>query len=133
MAANIVPPVIFRSWSAQRADELSELVAIYWRNGKRPLSAQLKKGLARAFAKFDAYELAKYDRPGPVRLRDVLFLVHAKPQAAAQAETWRKLAEKQLDSPDTREVALSAGADKRDTFERLLKEASSATSLCCAT
>jgi hypothetical protein len=116
LVANTVAEVI------QRADELSELVAIYWRNGRRPLSAQLKKGLARAFDKFDAYELAKYDRPGPVRLRDVLFLVHAKPKAAEQAETWRKLAEKELDSPDTWEVALSAGADKRDTFERLIRE-----------
>jgi hypothetical protein len=116
LVANTVAEVI------QRADELSELVAIYWRNGRRPLSAQIKKGLARAFDKFDAYELAKYDRPGPVRLRDVLFLVHAKPKAAEQAETWRKLAEKELDSPDTWEVALSGGADKRETFERLIRE-----------
>lgn len=116
LVANTVVEVI------QRADELSELVSVYWRNGKRPLSAQLKKGLARAFAKFDAYQLAKYDRPGPVRLRDVLFLVHAKPKAAEQAEVWRKLASKELDSPDTWEVALSAGADKRETFTRLLTE-----------
>jgi hypothetical protein len=116
LVANTVADVV------QRADELSELVAVYWRNGRRPLSAQLKKGLARAFDRFDTYELAKYDRPGPVRLRDVLFLVHAKPKAAEQAETWRKLAEKELDSPDTWEVALSAGADKRDAFERLLRE-----------
>jgi len=116
LVANTVAEVI------QRADELSELIAIYWRNGRRPLSAQLKKGLARAFGKFDAYELAKYDRPGPVRLRDVLFLVHAKPRAAEQAEAWRKLAEKELDSPDTWEVALSAGVDKRETFERLVRE-----------
>jgi hypothetical protein len=115
LVANTVAEVI------QRADELSELVAIYWRNGKRPLPAQFKKGLARAFEKFDAYELAKYDRPGPVRLRDVLFLVHARPRAAEQAETWRKLASKELDSPDTWEVSLSGGADKRETFERLLK------------
>ena len=27
--------------------------------------------LAAAFAKFDAYQLAKYDRDGPVKLRDV--------------------------------------------------------------
>jgi hypothetical protein len=115
LVANTVAQVV------QRADELSELVAIYWRNGKRPLSAQMKKGLARAFEKFDAYELAKYDRPGPVRLRDVLFLVHAKPKATEQAEAWKKLAEKELDSPDTWEVALSSGADKRETFERLLR------------
>lgn len=116
LVANTIAEVI------QRADELAEFVALYWRDGKRPLSAQMKKGLARAFCKFDAYQLAKYDRPGPVRLRDVLFLVHAKPAAAAQAETWKKLAAKALESPDTWEVALSAGADKRDTFERLLKE-----------
>lgn len=116
LVANTITEVI------QRADELVELVAVYWRDGKRPLSAQMKKGLARAFGKFDAYQLAKYDRPGPVRLRDVLFLVHAKPQAAAQAETWKKLVAKELDSPDTWEVALSGGADKRATFERLLKE-----------
>jgi hypothetical protein len=116
LVANTVCEVI------QRADELGELVAVYWRNGRRPLSAQLKKGLARAFEKFDAHELAKHDRPGPVRLRDVLFLVHAKPRATEQAETWRKLAQKELDSPDTWEVALSAGADKRETFERLLRE-----------
>lgn len=106
----------------QRADELSELVAIYWRDGKKPLPAQFKKGLARAFGKFDAYQLSKYDRPGPIRLRDILFLVHPKPKAAEQAEAWKKLAAKELDSPDTWEVALSGGADKRETFERLLKE-----------
>lgn len=116
LVANTIVEVI------QRADELAELVAVYWRNGKRPLPAQFKKGLARAFAKFDAYQLAKYDRPGPVRLRDVLFLVHAKPKASEQAETWRKLAGKELDSPDTWEVALSAGADKRETFTRLIAD-----------
>lgn len=116
LVANTVVEVI------QRADELTELLAIYWREGKQPLSAQLKKGLARAFAKFDAYQLAKYDRAGPVRLRDVLFLVHAKPNAAAQAESWQALANKVKRSADTWEVALSAGADKRETFTRLLKE-----------
>ena len=63
----------------QRADELAEFVAIYWAGGKQPLSAQVKKGLASAFCKFDEYALAKYDRAGVVRLRDVLFLSHAKP------------------------------------------------------
>lgn len=106
----------------QRADELSELVALYFRNGKKPLSKQMKLGLARAFTKFDAYALAKYDRAGPVRLRDVLFLCHAKPKDEAQAELWKQLAEDKLSSPDTWEVALSGGADKRETFERLLTE-----------
>src|SRR5579863_3851162 len=58
----------------QRPDEIAEFVAIYWKDGKAPLSAQVKKGLAQAFLKFDEYQLAKYDRSGPIRLRDVLFL-----------------------------------------------------------
>lgn len=106
----------------QRADELAEFVAIYWKDGRQPLSAQAKKGLARAFTKFDAYRLAKYDRPGHIRLRDVLFLSHAKPETDEQAATWAKLIDGTLESPDTWEVALSGGADKRETFERLIRE-----------
>lgn len=106
----------------QRADELAELVSIYWRNGKRPLSAQMKKGLARAFTKFNAYALAKYNRDDAVKLRDVLFLCHAKPKDQGQADVWKKLVEGTLESPDTWEVKLSGGADKKETFERLIRE-----------
>ena len=106
----------------QRADELAEFVAIYWKDGKVPLSAQVKKGLAQAFRKFDEYHLAKYDRSGPIRLRDVLFLCHAKPRDAEQAALWKRLIEGQLQTPDTWEVALSSGADKREAWERLLRE-----------
>jgi TROVE domain len=106
----------------QRADELAEFVAIYWSGGKAPLSAQVKKGLAAVFTKFDEYALAKYNRDGIVKLRDVLFLCHAKPLDAAQAELWKRLVEGKLATPDTWEVALSAGADKREAWERLLRE-----------
>jgi 60 kDa SS-A/Ro ribonucleoprotein len=106
----------------QRADELAEFVAIYWKDGRVPLSAQVKKGLAAAFPKFDAYALAKYDRGGPIKLRDVLFLAHAKPRDEAQAEVWKRLIAGELTSPDTWEVALSSGADKREAWERLLRE-----------
>ena len=106
----------------QRADELSEFVAIYWKDGRIPLSGQVKKGLAAAFPKFDEYALAKYDRGGPVKLRDVLFLCHAKPRDAAQAGVWKKLIWGRLNPPDTWEVALSSGADKREAWQRLLAE-----------
>ena len=106
----------------QRADELGEFVSLYWKDKKQPLSAGVKRGLARAFQKFDAYQLAKYNRDSKVKLRDVLFLCHAKPKDAAQAEVWKKLVENTLESPDTWEVALSAGKDKRENFERLLSE-----------
>lgn len=106
----------------QRADELAEFVAIYWKDGRVPLSAQVKKGLAAAFPKFDEYALAKYDRGGPINLRDVLFLAHAKPRDEAQAEVWKRLIAGELTAPDTWEVALSSGANKREAWERLLCE-----------
>jgi len=106
----------------QRADELGEFVALYWKEKKQPLSAGVKRGLARAFPKFDAYQLAKYDRDSVVKLRDVLFLSHAKPKDETQAAVWKKLVENTLEPPDTWEVALSAGKGKRENFERLLRE-----------
>ncbi|HKW74500.1 MAG TPA: TROVE domain-containing protein [Terriglobales bacterium] len=106
----------------QRPDELAEFVALYWSEGKQPLSAQVKKGLATAFTKFDEYALAKYNRATPVKLRDALFLCHAKPLDATQAELWKRLVNGDLTTPDTWEVALSAGADKQETWERLLSE-----------
>lgn len=106
----------------QRADELAEFVAIYWKDGRVPLSGQVKKGLAASFPRFDEYQLAKYDRGGPIKLRDVLFLCHAKPRDQAQADVWKKLVSGSLTTPDTWEVALSSGADKREAWERLLRE-----------
>jgi len=93
----------------QRPDELTEFLAIYWANAlgplqqrkRQPVSAQVKKGLARALNKFDAYQRAKYDRDGAVRLRDVLFLVHAKPKDASQETMWKQLVDGTLVAPDT--------------------------------
>ena len=105
----------------QRADELAEFLAIYWSDGKVPLSGQVKKGLAAAFTRFDEYALAKYDRANAIRLRDVLFLCHAKPVDSAQAALWKRLITGELATPDTWEVELSAGnTDKRTSWERLL-------------
>src|ERR1700741_4172797 len=111
----------------QRADELAEFVAIYWKDGRVPLSGQVKKGLAASFPKFDEYQLAKYDRGGPIKLRDVLFLCHAKPRDQAQADVWKKLIWGRLAVPDTWEVALSAagaanGGSKPEAWTRLLHE-----------
>lgn len=106
----------------ERADELAEFVSLYWKKGKQPLSAGVKRGLARAFTKFNAYNLAKYNRDGAVKLRDVLFLCHAKPKDAEQEQVWKALVAGTLAAPDTWEVELSAGKDKKEVFERLLRE-----------
>ncbi len=106
----------------QRADDMAELLAVYWRSGRKMVPAQMRNGLARAFAKFDEYQLAKYDRDGVVKLRDVLRLVRPKPKDEAQSALFRRVKDRMLATPDTWEVALSGGADKKASFERLLRE-----------
>lgn len=107
-----------------RADELTEFLSVHLkRNGVERaklasvLTNPMKIGIARAFAKFDEYQLAKYDRATAVRLRDVVFLCHVRP-----TDLTRRLVANELKAPNTWEVALSGGADKRETFERLLRD-----------
>jgi len=109
----------------QRPDELCELLSLYSmdRTGTKrlnKLSKAIQRGLARAFTKFSAYDLAKYDRDKGVKLRDVLFLCHAKPKDEEQAATWKKLIGGTLEAPNTWEVRLSAGEDKKTVFEDLI-------------
>ncbi len=106
----------------QRADEPAEFLALYWKDKKQPLSKQVKRGLAWSMRRFSEYELAKYSRDTQITPRDVLFMSHAKPKDEAQAALWKKLAANELAAPDTWEMQLSAGADKKETFERLIRE-----------
>lgn len=106
----------------QRPDELTEFLAIYQRENRQSLGASVKRGLAKAFTKFDEYALAKYNRDGAFKLKDVLFLVHAKPKDEEQGEMWGRLIKGTLKTPDTWEVELSAGKGKKETFERLMQE-----------
>ncbi len=125
----------------QRPDEATELLSLYWKEKPgAPLANQLKIGLARALKKFNEYELAKWDQPGAVRLRDVLFLTHARPRGADERYTrkerkgtkefelneheklFKRLADDELATPDTWETQLSGGADKKAVFERLMSE-----------
>jgi len=107
----------------QRPDELGEFLSLYWDGKRTPLAKQVKRGLALAFGKFDAYQLAKWNRAdAAIKLRDVLFLTHAKPKDESQAAVWKQLVDGTLPAPDTWEVALSGGADKHATWTRLLTE-----------
>ncbi len=106
----------------QRPDELTEFLALYWQDGRQPISAGIKKGLAQAFGKFDEYALAKYNRATTVKLKDALRVAHPKPKDAVQADLWKRLNNDELATPDTWETQLSSGADKRATWERLIGE-----------
>lgn len=133
----------------QRADELAEFASLYLGGADRrvtkvKLAKQVKRGLQMAFQKFDAYQLAKYDRDYGISLADVAFLVHAKPKKeemtglAAKAKSVTKsnykrgevarhlhsnlfkLITGKLPAPETWESALVSGADKKETFTNLL-------------
>ncbi len=105
-----------------RADMLTDFLAIYWKKSKQPLTHQIKKGLAKAFYNFKEYHFAKYDRNAPIKLRDVMFLVHPKPRNQDEEILYNKIANRTLTPPDTWEVALSTGKDKKETWERLIKQ-----------
>lgn len=139
LLGTLLPSIIMR------ADEITEFMALYWRDGRCPLAKKVKLGLAKAFENFDEYQLAKYDRKNEIKLRDVLFMVHAQPtdtgnmvgvtsdaidrKGYERGKTWRhpgtplhKLVEGTLATPDTWEVSLSTGKDKKTTWERLITE-----------
>ena len=125
----------------QRPDELAEFVAIYWKDGKQKLSAQVKKGLSKAFTKFNEFQLAKYNRDGEIKLKDVMFLCHAKPITGVKgynkearrkgalcpgdlgSRLFKKLVDNSLTTPNTWEVNLSVpGTDKKAVWTKLLRE-----------
>lgn len=112
-----------------RADQLTDFVALYFnkkgdRRGEKgvKLTAKVKKGLAAAFENFHEYHFAKYNREGPVRIRDVMFMVHPRPANADREALYKKIADNTLDTPLTWETELSAGKDKKKTFTKLLKD-----------
>lgn len=109
----------------QRADEITEFMALYWMDGKCPISNQVKKGLAKAFNKFDEYAFAKYNRKTDVTFKDVMFMTHPAPLNDDQVQLFKRIASDSLTTPDTWEVAISAcksAEEKTAEWTRLLSE-----------
>ncbi len=108
-----------------RPDDIAEFLAIYWKDNKdEPLAKQAKRYVGEAFRRFDEYQLAKYNGgQKAVKLRDAIRITRPKPKDAAQAELWRKLVKGELATPDTWEVELSKGGDKKTSWTRLLSRA----------
>lgn len=105
-----------------RADMLTDFLAIYWGKKKTPIAKCAKKGLAAAFHNFNEYKLAKYDRDSAIKLRDVMFLVHPRPRNEYETALFAKVASRTLDVPETWEVMLSRGDDKKATWTKLINE-----------
>jgi 60 kDa SS-A/Ro ribonucleoprotein len=86
-----------------RPDDMTEILAYLYQTEKIEPNA-LKKGFARAFEKFDAYQLAKYKKSDKsVSLVDVANVVHPK-----HSEQISQLVKDTLPTPETWETKLSA-------------------------
>ena len=105
-----------------RADMLTDFLAIYWKDGKKPIANQAKKGLAKAFHNFNEYKFAKYDRDAAIKLRDVMFLCRPKPENQYEQDLFKRVADRTLATPETWEVLLSTGKDKKESWTKLISE-----------
>lgn len=104
----------------KRPDQMTDLLALYWKDGRKSLPAQMKLGLSDVCSKFDEYQFAKYDRDGKVKLRDVFRVVHPKPKNDESASLYKRVVNRTLATPETWEVLLSSGADKKESWDKLL-------------
>lgn len=100
-----------------RVDDMTEILALQLQRGKKGIPNALKRGLADAFVRFDAYQLAKYrGERREVSLVDVVNLVHPKP-TAKNAEALQQLVNGTLKSTDTWEAKLTEVGKTAKTVE----------------
>lgn len=117
----------FFSEVIRRPDDMTEIVACYFgKNKGKALPNSLKKGFAKAFDKFDGYQLAKYKGDGKdVSLVDVVNLVH--PKATKKNEkALDELVKGTLKSTETWEAKLTSAGQKaksEDELSNLKKDA----------
>ncbi|WP_010245614.1 TROVE domain-containing protein [Acetivibrio cellulolyticus] len=104
----------------ERPDDMTEVLAYYINTYGKPIPNSIKKGLADSLARFDEYQLAKYNRDNAVKLKDILCLVHPKAKDEKQNDLWQRLLKDNLETPVTWETELSAKGNNRETWENLI-------------
>lgn len=105
----------------QRPDDAMEITALYTSRYGKPIPNAMKRGIAEALRRFDAYQLAKYNGEGEFSLIDLVNLYHPVPTDGIDL-----LMNGKLKPADTWEVNLSAAGNdkekKRDVWVRLVRE-----------
>ncbi len=90
-----------------RPDDMLEIMACYYASKGKKLPNAMRKGFAKAFDKFDAYQLGKYRGENKVvKLVDVVNLVHPKP-TKKNAKALRELVKGELRAKDTWQMKLT--------------------------
>lgn len=101
----------------QRADEIREMFAAgekifgdpsNTKTFKRVMPAALKRGIADAFNKFDAYQFRKYQAgKGSIKFTDVMRVVHPTPKDDEQSIIFKQIMEGTLPQIETWETKIS--------------------------
>lgn len=110
----------------RRPDDITNILAYQISRYKKPIPNAMRRGLAAAFNKFDAYSLAKYrSEDAAVTLVDAVNMLHPKP-TEKNAEALAALMKGNLRNEETWETLVSAaGSDskkKQEAWKKLLSE-----------
>jgi len=105
----------------ERVDDMSEILSYYLNVYEKPIPNSLKKGLADCFLRFDEFALVKYNREKEIKLKDIMILVHPKPNNDEQSNMFKRLLEDNLEIPFTWETMLSSEGNNKGTWEKLIE------------
>lgn len=105
----------------ERPDDMNEILAYYLNTFGKPIPNGMKKGLAESFLKFNEYSLAKNNKKGEVKLKDILCLTHPKAKNEEQNELFKRILEDRMKTPETWETILSAKGNNAETWGYLIE------------
>lgn len=107
----------------ERPDDLTEILACYLSMYGKPIPNSLKKGLADNLAKFNEFQISKYNGGNKeVKFKDILSLTHAKPKNKKQEELFGKILNDTLETATRWETELSAKGNNEETWESLIEK-----------
>lgn len=104
----------FLNQVVRRPDDVTEITAYYFANANPPgvETNAMRRGLGAALARFDEYQLAKYNRKAQYSLVDCVNMYHPPHTPALE-----KLVNGTLESPDTWEAKLTQAGQNAESDE----------------
>ena len=125
LAAELAPHASGKIWAkdfytqiVKRPDDMLEIAAYYQAKEAKILPNAMKKGFAKAFDRFDGYQLAKYrGERSVIKLIDIVNLVHPVP-TDKNSEALKALVEGTLRSRNTWESKLTTAGHRSDSAEQ---------------
>lgn len=107
----------------ERADDITEILACYLDMFGKPIPNGLKKALGNALLKFNEYQISKYNGGSKaVKFKDVLKLVHTKPQNEEQQKLFNEIINDTLPVAERWETELSTKGNTKEVWEKLIAE-----------